>query len=155
MLISRNPFIFFPNSSLSSIAISRSSKLYRASALMWWMKVFTSHPTMVCLYIGVHLWVCSYVTTSAQYILFILIEWFVRWEVSARTAASLSDTATSRTCSKQHVAFLYSSLLAFSPIASLMFRWCNHTEGPTQSQLGRIPVLFYQRDQASIWLTAC
>ena len=39
-----------------------------------------------------------------------------------------------------HLAFLLNS------------KWCNHTIVPTWLQLGRIPILFHQRDQISIRL---
>ena len=51
--------------------------------------------------------------------------------------------------SKQHVTSLYSSHLAFSKCISLAFIWCIHTVALTQPQLGRNPVLFFQRIQIS------
>ena len=48
-----------------------------------------------------------------QYVLYVLLEWFVRWEVIGCTAAVLLGAA-SRICSKQHVAFLCSQLLYVS-----------------------------------------
>ena len=51
--------------------------------------------------------------------------WFMRWEISGRTAAVLLGIA-SRICSKQYTAFLCSSHLAFSPCILLESRWCIH-----------------------------
>ena len=55
-----------------------------------------------------------------------------------------SLSAASRICSKQHVAFLYSSHLAFSLCVLLASRWCIHTVVLTQPELGRNSILFYQ-----------
>ena len=52
--------------------------------------------------------------------------------------------AASRTCSKQHAAWLCSSYLAFSSITSLKSRWWSHTLVLTWLQLGRILISFYQ-----------
>ena len=38
----------------------------------------------------------------------------------------------------------------FSLSISLKSKWCSHTVVLTWLQLGRIPILFYQRDQISI-----
>ena len=57
---------------------------------------------------------------------------------------------TSRFSSKQHVAFFYSSHLAFSPYVLLASIWCIHTVVLTQSQIGKNPVLFYLINQTSI-----
>ena len=70
------------------------------------------------------------------------LEWFVRWEVNGCIAAVLWGVA-SWICSKQHIAFLCSPYLAFSPYVLLMSRWCIHTVVLTQPQLGRNPVLFF------------
>ena len=61
-----------------------------------------------------HLSVRSNFSSSAQHVLFALLG-LVRWEASGRTAAVLWRTF-SRICSKQRVAFSYSSLLAFFSI---------------------------------------
>ena len=45
----------------------------------------------------------------------------------------------------KHAASLCSSHLAFSSTVSWKSKWCNHTVVPTQLQLERISVLFYQR----------
>ena len=45
--------------------------------------------------------------------------------------------------------------VAFSVGISLKSKWCNHTVVLTQLQLGRIPVLFYQRDHVFIWGVEC
>ena len=98
------------------------------------------------------LWVCPYISSSAQHVLFILHWWFVRWVISGSTAAFLWG-ATFRICWKQHTESLYSYHLAFSPSVSLKSKWCNHTVVLTQVQLRMIPFLFYQRDQSLHLLT--
>ena len=79
-------------------------------------------------------------TCSAQNVLLILIEWFIRWEVSGRTAVDFYSTAF-RISSKY-----FNSNLAFSAGVSLITKCCNHTVVLTQLQLGKIPVL-----QNAIW----
>ena len=66
-----------------------------------------------------------------------------------QVAGKMLDVA-SGIFSKQHIAFLCSSHLPFSPYIVLMFMWCIHTVILTQ--LGRNPILIYWRDQISIWL---
>ena len=44
---------------------------------------------------------------------------------------------------KQHILFLCSYYLAFSPSVSLESRWCIHTAVTTQPQIRRILILFY------------
>ena len=58
--------------------------------------------------------------------------WFVRWEVSGRTAVVLYRTA-SRVCSKQYAASFFIYHLDFSPSV-----WCNYTVVLMHLQLGRI-----------------
>ena len=99
-----------------------------------------------------HLWIHPYFSSSAQHVLFILLGWFVRWEASGHTAAVLYN-ANYRICSKQHVAVLCKSNLAFSQSILLKSMRCIYTIVPTQLKLGRISILFYQRDQISIWLS--
>ena len=59
------------------------------------------------------LWVCPCFSNSALHVLFVLLGWFVRLEINGHTAAVLWGAA-SRICSKQPIAFLGSSHLAFS-----------------------------------------
>ena len=59
-----------------------------------------------------HLWERPYFSSSEQHVSLILQGWFVRWEVSGRTAAALYGDA-SRICSKQHIASLCISHLLF------------------------------------------
>ena len=56
--------------------------------------------------------VLYYFSWSAQYVLHILLGWFMRWEVNGSTATVLWGAA-SRTCLKQHAAFLCCSHLIF------------------------------------------
>ena len=64
-----------------------------------------------------YLWTCSCFSSKAQHVLIILFGWFIRWEVSGCTAVVLRGV-TSRICSTQHAASLYSSHQAFSPSIS-------------------------------------
>ena len=73
----------------------------------------------------------------------------LRWEVSGRTAAVLCGVS-SRISSRQHVAFLSCSHLAFSLRVLLVFMWCIHVVVNTQLRLGRNSVLSYRIDQTSI-----
>ena len=85
---------------------------------------------------------------------FVLFGWFVRWEVSGCTAAVLWGV-TSRICEKQHILFSCSSHPAFSLSILLMLRRWIHAEVLIQPQLVRNPILFYQKDQTSIWSISC
>ena len=67
---------------------------------------------------------------------------FVKWDVDGRTV--LWGTA-SRICSKQCVAFLCSSYVAFCSSVSLASTWCIHRVVLTKPQLERNTVLFYDR----------
>ena len=78
-------------------------------------------------------WFHPYFSSSVQHV-FVLLEWFVRWEISGRTAAVLWGAA-SRICSKQHVTFLCCSHQFFSPCVSLACRRCIHAVVPMQPQL--------------------
>ena len=78
--------------------------------------------------------------------------WLVRWKGGGQTTGVLWGAVPSFS-SKQHVTFLCSSHLAFSPSASS--RWCNNAVVPIQLRFGRNPSLFYLRDQISIWSTIC
>ena len=60
-----------------------------------------------------------YFCSRTQHVLFILVGWFVRLEVSGYTAAVFWDAAF-RICSKQHAASLRSSHFTFSP--GLLFK---------------------------------
>ena len=65
-------------------------------------------------WIGFHKWMLLMsLSLLLQHVLFVLLWWFVRWEVSGCTVVVLKSVA-SKNCSKQHVAFLCSSHLAFS-----------------------------------------
>ena len=79
--------------------------------------------------------------------MFVLLGWFVRWVVSGRTTFLL--VVASRICSKWHVVFLCSSHPTFSPCVSLVSNWCTYAVVPTQPELGRNPVLFYQINDSS------
>ena len=97
------------------------------------------------------LWVLPYFSSSAPNVLFVVLKWILRWEVSGHTAAVLWEVA-SRIYSKQYVAFLRSFCLAFSPSVSLASRRCIYTVVVTRSLLERNPVLFHQ---ISIWSMSC
>ena len=53
---------------------------------------------------------------------------------------------------KTVVSFCSFPQVFFPPSVSLTSRWCIYWVLRTQPQLGRNPVLFYQRDQIFIWL---
>ena len=86
-----------------------------------------------------------YFTTNDQYVFFVLLGWFVRWEVSARIVILYFQKLfkTGR------------SILIFFPIVLLKFLWCNHTIDHTRLQLERIPVFFYRRGHIFIWSLNC
>ena len=81
-----------------------------------------------------HLWVHPYFSSSTQLILFIWLEWFVRWEVSGRTAAFLLHVA-SRICFEQHAEFcvdpIYFFFFSKLFIKVLVVSLCNSTDTAT------------------------
>ena len=80
------------------------------------------------------LWVPPYSSGCPQHVLFVILVWFVRWEVSGCTTTVLWGVA-SRICSEQHIPFLDSSHLAFAACISLSFKWFIDTVVLTQSHL--------------------
>ena len=101
----------------------------------WCNSVLARQPTLAYLCVEErHLWVHPSFFSSVPHILFILLEWFLRWEVSSQTPAVLYGVA-SRICSKQHVASLFSFHQAFSLCVSLTPTWCIHTVVLTQHSL--------------------
>ena len=66
--------------------------------------------------------------------MFVLLGWFIRWEVSGCTSVVLWCTA-SMICSKQYVVFLCNSHLAFSQRVSFESRWGIHIVVPTLLQV--------------------
>ena len=74
-----------------SIPIGKSSRLYPISTLCWWMFLLVKQhwcggvlrrTSLMCLFL------------LAQYVLFVLLGWFVWWEVSGRTTAVLWGAAS-------------------------------------------------------------
>ena len=76
-----------------------------------------------------HLWVHPFFYSSVPHV-FVLLVWFLRWEVSGCTAAVLLLVFVQ----KQHVEFLYSFHLAFSTCILLTSMWCIHRVVLTQPQ---------------------
>ena len=79
---------------------------------------------------------------------------FLRLKVSDHTIAVLWDTA-SKICSKQHTTSLYCSNIGFSLGTFSNYKVYHHTIVPPKLHPGRIPILFYQRDQITIWSLTC
>ena len=82
------------------------------------MRVYAIWPTLACPHVGVHnrISLLMYFISSAQYVLLV---WFVRWEISGHTSTVLLSVASS-ICSKQHIAFSSSFPL---PFFSYAFRY--------------------------------
>ena len=100
------------------------------------------------------LWVHLYFSCSHQYVLFVLLGWFVKWEVNGFTAAVLSGAA-SRICLKQCASSLCSFYLVFSSSALLESKQCNCTVVLTRQLFGRIPIILSERSDfhmVSNWL---
>ena len=83
--------------SLLSIVLGRSSKLNSLSTQSRCNYIFAGRPKLIR----------PYFSSRASYVLFVLFGWFVKWEADDFWGVP------SRICSKQHVAFLCSSHLAF------------------------------------------
>ena len=102
--------------SLSSIASGRSSTLHSVSAKSWCNSLLVSqhYHVLVLEFIKEHcFWVPTYFSSSIPHVLFILLEWFVRWEAGGHIAAVLLGFI-SRICSRQCRAFVCCSHLVAS-----------------------------------------
>ena len=84
-----------------------------------------------------HLWVRPNFSSNSPHILFVLLEWFVRWEAGGHIAVFLWYAA-SKICSRHHAIFLQSSHLAFSVCVLLVSMRCIRIVVSTQLQLERI-----------------
>ena len=145
------PLTLVRHQTLKAITHAESSRCHLVSAQRW----------MVDHYWWIHIWksigeyrksIRAYFPSSAQHVWLVLLECFVWWEVSNRTAAAAAlKAAVSRTCLKQPGSSLWFFLLAFSLIVSLECKWCSRTLVLIRVQLRRIQVLFYQRDLISRW----
>ena len=83
-------------------------------------------------------------SSNTQHVLFVLLGWFVRWEVNADIATFLL-VAASRIGSKHHVAFLCSSHLAFSPCFFVRVHMLHpYSSTDTTTSWKKKPVLFHQ-----------
>ena len=78
-----------------------------------------------------YFWVHPCFSSSALHVLFILLEWFVRWEAGSCTITVLWGIAY-RFFSRRYTAFLGNSHLAFFQCVSLVSIWCIHTVVWTQ-----------------------
>ena len=139
----------FRHLSLSSVAHGRFTRLQLVSTQSWCMTLLVDQNSHVYLLKSIkdfRLRIPPCFSSSALHVFFTLLQWFVRWGISGRTAAILGGLA-SRNCSK----FLRSSCLAFCVL--LAFMWCIHRVVWIQLQLGRSPISSYQIDQSFIWTT--
>ena len=127
--------------------------LHRANVNLCWLVItgtsMNRSPIGEC-----HLWVHPYFSNSGLHVLFILLEWFVRWDVSGHTADILLGVA-SRIYSKQHITFLFNSHLTFSSNILSAFMWCTHAEYRHSLCLEEIPFLFCLGHQISNWSITC
>ena len=102
--------------SLSSVASCRSPRLDSVSVERGWKFLQVSPHWRIheSESIGKRcLWVCHYFFSNAQHFLFVLLEWFVRWEVIGRTTGVFwrggGGGVTSRIYPKKQVIFLCKS----------------------------------------------
>ena len=93
--------------SLSFITPGKPSKLHPVPALSWCKTLPVSRHWHIH-----YLWVCF--CSIVPHVLFVLLGWFLRLEVSGSTTVVLWGAA-SKICSKQHIVFLYIFHLAFTP----------------------------------------
>ena len=77
--------------------------------------------------------VCPCFSNNDQHVLFVLLGWFLRWQLRGHTVALLLGI-TSRICSEQNAAVMC--------ISHLAFMWRIRIVSLTQQQLGRNPVFF-------------
>ena len=116
-LTAQNSMTPFCHSPQSSIFLGRSSWLHLVSAQSWCKKAFAGQQILAHPCARVHkkilLMSSSLLFQLCFTCLICLLDWFLRLEASGYTAAVLWGVAF-RICSRQHVAFLYTSHLAFS-----------------------------------------
>ena len=101
---------------LSSITLDRSSKLHIRFTQSWCQSFLVGQHWHIHMPKSIEkrrLWVRPFFSSSASHVLFILFEWFLRWEIGDRTAAVFWNVI-SRICSREHGTFLWSSHLTFS-----------------------------------------
>ena len=117
------------------------------------INVFAVLPSPLSPCLGVH-WRTPFMSSSLlpQHVLFVLLEWFVWWEVSGRTICFVQFKCCFQGLFKTAYNIILSFSSSFFPGVSLKSMWCNHTVVLTLLKLWRIPVLFYQRDQIYIGL---
>ena len=113
---SLDAFLFSVSSPILISHHSWFSRWHPVSSQSWWvLNFFWSANTDMSIYMNslenIAL-IYPYFFNSAQHVLFILLGWFVRWEVSGCIAAILLSAA-SKICSKQHIASFCSSHLVF------------------------------------------
>ena len=130
--------------SLLSITLYRSSKLHPVPALCWCVKSLLISQYWYDHVEGPkdvrHLLVHPCYYSSAQYILFILFEWFVEW-VQGAVQLQFCWVLLPGLVQKLHTVFLC-SYQAFSSGISLASKWCNHTVVLIWLLLGKVSVLF-------------
>ena len=95
---------------------------HRVDVSLYWL---TNTSTSMCKSPQKNIASCSCFSISAPHVLFVLLEWLVRWEARGRTPLVLWNV-TSWICSRQRAVFLCSSLLAFSQCTLLASMWCIH-----------------------------
>ena len=88
-------------------------------------------------------WVCPCFSTSVPRVLFILLGWFLRWEVDGRIPVVLWGVA-SRICLIYLVAFLFHSYLVSSLCVLSTSMWYIHKVVLNKLLLERNHVLFYR-----------
>ena len=64
-----------------------------------------------------HSWICTSFFSCIQHVLFVLLEWFLRWEMWPYCCCFLG--VASEICLRRHIAFLYCSHLIFFSIRSV------------------------------------
>ena len=129
--------------SLSVIAPGRSPRLQLVSVQNWYKSLLT------CQSAGVHnrtlLMSLTLLLQKCRYVLFVLLEWFVRCEAGGHAVAALLGIA-STICSRLHRASLCSSSQPFSLCILLASMWCIYIV--VRTKLWWNPVLFIRIDQA-------
>ena len=137
-----------PNSLLPSITIIHHSWQIFSTALSVW----SANTGVSMCWSSWGNFAHEFVLTSpaVPHVFFVFLVEFVRWKVSGQTAV-VSWGASSRICSKWHIAFICSSHLASSLHISLVSKWCIDSLEEIQIYLIRFD--FYMINTLSI--TVC
>ena len=134
--------------SLSSVVPGKNTRPYFVSAQKWCKYIFAERSTLppdVCRRRECCLWIRPWFSSTAHRVLFVFLEWLVRWQASVCTAVVLWVVA-SKIHARQHSASNHIFLFGLCPSApSIQYYWHSY----------RLRVFFNRIDQITIRSIDC